>query len=742
MPTIKITDTLSADINSVSADPNPITAALEKYVTSPAVNIVLLPDLVNALNQPLLTARQNPLSLGLKFSDKVDFGTSANPELTITAGITQNVNVNATPGKNLFSTDFFGSPITVNNGEGWLSLALNGTVDLGLAGSSGDLKFGVDAGGGIGTEYFRKFTVDDTTPTVAEALSEVLSSFTLPADVADLNAMQTGDISTVSGNGSFKISGDVSVSASPNPLASPSLPLVNQAISLNAAATVDVSASFQLSGSYQIRARKLAPNSVELGYYRKKGTQWSVSVTASAGVGATFGKTEWLAKLMAGLTGKPEADLVQLINGGLTDGEIKQIQDAIAASIDHSLKASLDLELSNANTNEAAFLYRIDTSALDAASLAAVHGALDGDLSQLTMLETNANGDGVIAAGVTMLRSSLKNVRDRKSSLKINLIGLLNFSSVFELIQKSEVVFEPISGDLTIHETVSGTHIGILTLPAAQDKLRKINFDSLLMTTAYRASRAVSAMQLASSDVHFAFNENTNEHTMSDYLDGLIGLGLINIGIKQQLMAGFPGTGKSTYLLRVEFGDRACETMFLNAGTPRQQIEYEAIGRSTMQMLLLPGDEDDADKYRRDVLANDAIWAQLKDAGPFNVAQVLPALAHDTIRLSLVTGDYIEIMWWASSMASTAVKLAAMRNFIGAADPATLNGNNTFNSLRNSLQKNVADVVAKSGLRFGLPFGLIALYQAAFPEGEPNGIIVSDALTQVFQPAVAVRGAV
>ena len=81
-----------------------------------------------------------------------------------------------------------------------------------------------------------------------------------------------------------------------------------------------------------------------------------------------------------------------------------------------------------------------------------------------------------------------------------------------------------------------------------------------------------------------------------------------------------------------------------------------------------------------------------------------------------------------------------MRSFIGSADPSTLQGNNTFHSLRNDLQKHMAGVVANSGLQFGLPFGLVALYQAALPLGVPSGIVVSDSLTRLFAQAVAARG--
>jgi hypothetical protein len=467
-----------------------------------------------------------------------------------------------------------------------------------------------------------------------------------------------------------------------------------------------------------------------------------VSVKASAGVGAAAGGTDLLAQLIAGLTGKTEADAAQLIAGGLSASEKKQIQAAIASSVDHSLKASLDLEFSSSNTDDAAFLYRIDTAALDMQSSSAVHAALDGDLSQLTALERNDDGHGGIASGVTMLRSSFKNVRDNKSSLKVNLLGLLNFSSVFELIQKSEVVFEPITGDLTINETVSGTSIATLLLPAAQDKLRKIKFDSLVVTTAYRASRAVSTMEATSSDVYFAFSNNTSGQTMSDYLDGLMGLGLINLGLKKQLMASFHAGGASTCLLRAEFGDSACGAMFLNqAGSPRLQPDYELIGRNAMQTLLLPvSDQNDINKYRREILANDNLWAELKAAGQPSFGQVLPALANDAVRLNVVRSDYSVVMWWARSMASTAQRLAAMRSFIGSADPATLQGNNTFRALRNDLQKHMAGVVANSGLQFGLPFGLVSLYQAALPLGVPSAIIVSDSLTRLFARTAARGG--
>jgi hypothetical protein len=739
MPTIKITDQLGADISAVSATPDPA-SALVKYLQGPAADFVFMDDLVTALNDPLASASATPLSLGLNFSDKVTLG-NAQPEISIAAGVKQSVNVNAKAGANLFGDDPFGVGIAIDTGTAYLSLALNGSIQVGLPGKDGDLTFGFSAGGGIGAEFFKKFTLSGPKPTVAEALGEVISGFIVPADVSDLDAMKPGDIATVSGNGSFKLNGDVTVSAAPNPLASPNLPLVNQAIQLKAGASLDLAGSFTVSGQYQILVQKLTGNTVTLGYYKKQGDQWDLSATLQASVGANFGKTELIEKLITAISPKPDEEIKKLSSGGLADAEIKQVQDQITASLSHSLAASLKAEFSGSDSRLAAFLYRINTSALDANGSQAVHAALDGDLSGLTRLEKNDQGNGVIAPGITMLRSSLKNVRERKSSFTINLVGLLNFGSVFDLMRNAETVYEPVTGELTINETVKGTSIQTLLLPQAQEQLRKIRFNSLLVTTAYRASHSVSSMQSTSSDVYFVLNANTNEHTISDYLDGMIGVGLLNAEVKRQLMSGFHGTGMSTCLIRVAFSDAACEAMFLNGGIPRAQAEYEALGRSALQILLLPppGDSLDADRYRRDILASDSIWTKLKALGNPATFGTVPELPHDTVRLAVVGSDYLEVMWWAESMASAAEKLADVRAFVGQADPDTLHNNNTFMKKRDDLQKHLGSVVARSQMHFSLPFGLVALCQAASPNAVPTGLITSPALTKQFALAASAK---
>jgi hypothetical protein len=733
MPTIQISDTLSGTINSVPVNPSPLDA-LVKYVQNPAIDIVLLPDLVNALNGPLSAATATPLSTGLNFSTNISLGAGV-PELSIAAGATQAVNVNCKAGSDLFSSDPFGSPVVVQAGEGYLSLALAGTVNPSISGNVGQLSFGVNASGSIGIEYFRNFAVTATQPTVAGALGAVLSDFVIPADVGDLTKMGKGDIAVVSGSGSLKLSASVTVSATPNPLATPNLPFINQPLTVKTGASLTLAGSYAIAGSYKIRVRKTDDGVVELGYYRDRNSQWSVSATASASVGVSLGSTDLLSKLLSGLSGTPEADLAAMIKVGLTDDEIKQIQTAISNSIDHSLQASLQVTLNGSNDSDAAFLYQIQLANLDATASHAVSLALDGDLSAMVALEPNDNGKGVVAPGVTMLRSAMSDTRKRGTSLKVNLFGILNFTSWSTLVSSSQFLFEPVTGELVVNQTINGTRFSDLSLPDQAEKLRKLMFDSMMTTAAYRATGALATMQLSSSDMHYAFNQNTNEHTMSDYLDGIVAVDLLTAAGKANLLNSFTGTGASHYLLRAQFDDAASQSMYLNAGTARPQSDYVVIARSALAMLLMPGDSNDSDKYRRDILGDDQLWAKMEDSGQPGFAQLLPGL--NNVQVAVVTSDYTNVMWWAEAMGGTAKILVQVKALIASTPPGSLGNNNNFIKLTSSLQKHLADVTAKSRLSFGLPFGLVSLFKAA-TGAVASASIVSPAITQTF---LAAKGA-
>ena len=450
----------------------------------------------------------------------------------------------------------------VEPNQGYVSLALGGSVNVGVTAKAGALSFGVKGGGELGVEFYRAFPLTTTTPTVAEALGDVISHYTIPGDLADLGAMRRGDIAVAAGHGSLTISASANLLSAVNPLASVNLPL-NQKLSVKAGASVEAKASFQVSGEYQLRVRKLDQGLVELGYYKKSGEQLKLSLTASAGVSATLGQFDLIDKLVHAVSSDPKTDMEQLVNSGLSDGEIQKIQDAVAASLNRNLEASLEAAFTALATNEAAFLYQIDLNLLDARSRAAVRDALAADLTSLNQMEASVAADGTIGAGVKLLRSRCAELRKKSLSWKVNLLGIFNFATFSELVRRGEVVFEPATGDLTVSETVSGTRIAVASEPFRADgeKLRKVLFDSLLFTTAYRATRTTATAGFTSSQVHFAAHQNSTRQTFSEYLDGFVACGLLTAADKSQILPGITGSSPSAHTLRTEFDDAACEAL-------------------------------------------------------------------------------------------------------------------------------------------------------------------------------------
>ncbi len=181
---------------------------------------------------------------------------------------------------------------------GYVSAGFQGSLDLGVSGSDGDLTFGFDKTTNVSLEYLKAFPLGAGEPKLGDALAQTLSSYVIPADLSDVTALGINDIATVSGQGSLKISGGVNFSVSPNPLASVDLPLGAGAVAVQAGATAGLTVSFTITGSYQIRARRKDADTIELSFFRESGTTLTADFSASAGVTATRGDTDLIAALL------------------------------------------------------------------------------------------------------------------------------------------------------------------------------------------------------------------------------------------------------------------------------------------------------------------------------------------------------------------------------------------------------------------------------------------------------------
>jgi hypothetical protein len=709
MADIEVTDQLDQPIPTIKVDLTQA-SSLIKYLKTEALHLAVLPDFQAKKDSTLSVAAPKPIQFQAKAQHKFQLG-NTKPEIDVTPSGQATIRVNASPGTSLFENDPFHVPAEVPNRTAYLGVGFQGSLDLGVSGSDGDLTFGFDNTSTISLEYLRAFTTGQGEPTLGDALGETLSSFVIPADLSDLNDLREDDIATVSGQGSLKVSGGISVSAAPNPLASVSLPLGEGKIAIKAGATAGLSASFTISGSYQLRARRTDLKTIELSYLQERGTTFKADLTASAGITAKLGGKDLIAAFLGSISTDQTGGDEKLL-ADLQPVEVKTLSAAIKSGLDHSLQASLDLTLSAITDDQAAFQYEIQPDLLTPAANLAVHKALDGDLSLLTQMEDTMQPGGILAPGIKMLNSVLTKTRQHGVELKVNLLGILNYITVSQLIRKSEIVTDGVSGDVTIKETVTGTNISALVEPARSEALRKVMFDSVLATTTYRAGKAIALPDFDCEQMHFALNQNTNQKIISDYLNWFVALDVLPAERKAATLKAFNDGGPSTCVLRTSLKDPDCQAMFFDEHAQiHTKNDYLEIGRKAMRALLDPNNQAiDELRYK---IVDDQLWPSAVAIGANVNLGPLVGLSTSDVRVQYLIGDVMVITDWANGMVRAGTLVQDMRNFVQAADPATLVENNEFKKKRDGLQKNLAAMVQASKTRFHEPWGMVSLYWAA-----------------------------
>src|SRR5581483_5833677 len=149
------------------------------------------------------------------------------------------------------------------------------------------------------------------------------------------------DIATVSGSGSLKVCAGVSVTASPNPLASVDLPLGLGAFAVKAGASAGFDATFEISGSYQIRVLRQDAETIQLSISPERGTSFKADFSGSAGVTAKVKNVDLLGALLGLISTDPTKDKAALAD--LDPAEAKKLTGAIKDGLDHTFRACVDV---------------------------------------------------------------------------------------------------------------------------------------------------------------------------------------------------------------------------------------------------------------------------------------------------------------------------------------------------------------------------------------------------------------
>lgn len=716
MPTIKLTDQLGL---GVDAEINP-ESAIAKYIKS--LTSLKFPklDLEGVKNLTLDQAPLKNVQTGIEFAQPIDIGV-ADTELKIGAGVSGNLKLFSPSNKQLFDPEVFGDPITIGPNQLYLGVGISASLAPELTHKTGDLGFGFNVGSEINLTTYRLFEKPESGPfpKFVDALKETITGFAIPGDLEDLTRMSTGSVVTVEGNGNIKFSGTLDVLSVVNPLASinvPGLPEPFGELKVKSGGAIQVGAAFELTGAYQIRVQKTGAGKVRLGYYRKRGEEFSVKVSASSGVSVGVGKFDALTPLLQAISSDPKVDIEALKKGGLTDDQIKAIKKVVDAGISRKLEIALGFELSANDTAEAAFLFDFELAQLDETGRKALHNALDGDLSGLAVK------NGETPQGVHLVRSVFTDIQSKKHTLKLNLLGIFNFISVNNLVLKGRVLFEPATGELIITDSATASRITASTLNFAADseKLRKVLAESVLITVAYKFSKLVTHQaKLKISHSYFELHTNTDWTKMENNLDVFEALKLFQATDKQELLGNSSQFGRTTLYVETGYDDEVVNSLFLNNGAPRSQKEYEAAGRKAVALLVQQGERDD---FRRAPVTNDDLWNEMSHEGVFNFDFIDQFRNLSAVQLKNIKDDYTLIKWWAESMKEMSASLAEVRNFL-ADHPGIDPENKTFKSHRKKLAAKLRDVASKTKKQFGDPWGLVAMDQACGGRGSAKALI-------------------
>jgi hypothetical protein len=708
MSTINITDKLGLNI---AVTPG-AASALHKYLKDPEKVYAELGTVKGIQNLKISDDPFNSQSLGLTFKEPVKLG-STGAELDIQPALLATVAI--ATGKPLFDgdNDPFGDTVSIAPDKAYLSLGIQATLDLSLSDKSGDLKFGFTNQTKVVLTDYRLFPKSDP---IVPALKTLVTNYTIPGDIPDIEAMPESSIATVAGSGSLKFSGEWDLPAGVNPLATVTDTVAAGALSLKAGGSANVKASFTLTGGYQIRVQRLAGRKFRLGVLKQRSTEFDVTATAELGASATLAGTDWIQEIMKVASTDPVPDKDTLKKGGLTDDQISSINAAVKAGVERSLQLSLSAELDSLNQSSTAFTYDIDLDQVytdqTGASASAINLALDGDL---TKLETPG------LRGVTLGKSVASSLKERKQILKLNLLGIFNFVSISEMVQTGKVIVDHDSGAVTITDKTTATRIGFSTANFAKDsaKLRQILAESVMITAAYRTGRIGPVAQFGATLWFFEFRHKTKPENIKDYLNICTALGVPSV---QQIAAALnslqnsgKSLGQSTFNVDATYDDALFQSLFLTgvpARTVRQETEYDNIARQALAALVLPGDP--TSDARRIPLTDDPVWLDLRSE--FNQDSRLTAFftAHPALKnySAVIMTDFLLIVWWSSAMSRMAKALAALLTFYDT-HPNWTKDDNQFKQLHKALNKAVGGVASDTRNDFREPLGLLAMDRAS-----------------------------
>ena len=657
MPTIQLTNNAALNLSASSSDGN---ATLNRYLTHP-LTFITPAGFDSIVNQKVAGLDPIAFPFTAKAAATSAFaveGTSLSiePGISVTLGLFKGDDKAELVGS-LQMPDDPASP-------GIVSFGLEGDLSAGDSATAGDFTFGITKGATISLTSFCPASAAET---YFDAVGRAIKGLTIPHDVADVKSLPTNAICQVTGASSLQFSASVTYDVVNNPLATTSIPNL-PSIVINATSGATVEATVTHTSDHTITVARLPSGLVHLSVSFTKTDDLETSLTVSTGLTATVGTGTFdaLAFLLRQISPNSTLEMTALkanLPAAQAEGLSADIKAAIDESFRSSLGASLKAALEMSASKNRCFLYEIDLNALDAAGTAALASALAGDFRAITRA-------GAALAGIRELDSALTLTAKTKHSLAVHLLGIFNWGSTTEFVQKSKVDYTKDTHEIVLSDET----IAVVGNNLKSDKLREVVLKGITLTLPASASTPAAKAPLTLQ--FFDREAATNPSKMQQFVNVLTaGDAPIAPRAQSLISQNLNDYGTSSLYLGLNLTAAQCQQLFIDKdGIPYTWTNYVDFA-CRAEAKILDGDASNVGRLKL-FTAGIGFWEDLERAGAR--PNVIRELANAGIPQAAAV-DVTALIWWSSAMANYAKALAQHQSLIELGKAVVKDGTLGFN---------------------------------------------------------------
>ena len=700
MAVITFTDGVGVDADFQIRDDSPLAKAkLTQIVPSGK-------ELFGQLNKPLDQVDLKAFTLGAQVTSP-DLLASRLERLTVTAGVNSALHILTSADGAVFGRNQFAPSIPIAPNEAWLSVELDLAASAKLSVSSRTVGVSFEGDSSLVCSTFTRFSAPQLPfPPLHDALSQAFSNFSITTTADAIRQQSVGTINQTDVAGSITTRLSLRQPFNLNALASADLPF-NTTVNIKPNVTLQISGSVALSGEFIFRSYKKSDGVVQIGAYKKRATTLSASFTAAAGIGADIGTTDVLGSLLT--QALPDVDFTA---AGVTADNAATLNRVINNGINRSLSAQLNASCSAAFTDEAAVVYEIQLDAGDPTQTdAALSLVLQGDWTTIDTLPNAHRIRNIVADSV-----------DKRSSVTLNLFGLLSAVSVTDYVKKCTILLDE-SGQLSIIDRLDTNRIAAVSLPYASDseKLRTALMQDFVCTATYAVVKGHLDLRFTITQTLLDYQRNMSRSQMRQSIVLGYQLGVIPPG---SLDGDLNVAGSFSHALvsaTVRYATPALLSMFFSEPVtfkPRTQTELEQIGRDTMRAFLDPSDPANAACIR--ALSNSETWAAMNATG--NTAafgQIATLQGLNQVQLAAIAADWVSVRWWADAFIKVAPALSDVLAVVKTLPPGDPSSNPEFMKRRDRLAGVLGGITRNTNAAFVPGWGEAVTFALSGKAGTP-----------------------